>query len=72
MAGFKKCYWNATVKLKDFHEGLHEKLGRGAQCQSQLQHYLTPALSFSWFLQSCQAKIGHDSFLAHLFQVSIL
>jgi hypothetical protein len=26
MAGFKKCYWNATVKLKDFHEESYENL----------------------------------------------
>ena len=35
-----------------------------AQLQSQLQHWI-PAWIFSCFSQSCQAKIGHNNFLAH-------
>jgi hypothetical protein len=31
MAGFKKCYWNATVQLKDFHEELYENLAETAR-----------------------------------------
>ena len=41
---------------------------QGALCQSQLQHSWTPAWSFSWFSQSCQAKIGHDHFPAYIFK----
>jgi len=28
MAGFKKCYWNTTVQLKDFHEESYENLAK--------------------------------------------
>jgi len=35
MAGFKKCYRNATVQLKDFHEDSYDNFAKTARRDSK-------------------------------------